>query len=99
MLNSNSLFGRYNLNILVTNDDGIYSDGLWAVVEELKHIGQVTVVAPDRDQSGAGTSVTLRLPVRLHKIKPVVGGVNAFRWRALLPIASSWLCALPSRMK
>jgi 5'-nucleotidase len=79
MLNSNSLFGDIILNILVTNDDGVYSDGLWAVVEELKPIGQVTVVAPDRDQSGAGTSVTLRLPVRLHKIKPLVGGVTAFR--------------------
>jgi len=67
------------LNILVTNDDGIYADGLWVVVKELQKIGKVTVIAPDRDQSGAGTSVTLRLPLRLHKIDPKVKNVDAYR--------------------
>jgi len=67
------------LNILVTNDDGIYADGLWAAVQELKKIGNVTVLAPDRDQSGTGTSVTLRLPLRLHKVEPKIPGVETFR--------------------
>jgi 5'-nucleotidase len=67
------------LNILVTNDDGVYADGLWAVVEELKKIGNVTVVAPDRDQSGAGTSVTLRLPLRLDQIKSPVEDVTTYK--------------------
>jgi len=67
------------LNILVTNDDGIYADGLWTAVEELQKIGKVTVVAPDRDQSGAGTSVTLRLPLRLHKISSPIKTVESYR--------------------
>jgi 5'-nucleotidase len=67
------------LNILVTNDDGIYADGLWSVVKELKKVGKVTVVAPDRDQSGAGTSVTLRLPLRLSQLKSPVEGVTSYK--------------------
>lgn len=67
------------MNILVTNDDGVYADGLWAVASELKKLGNVFIVAPDRDQSGAGTSVTLRLPVRVHKIKPLISGIDAYR--------------------
>ena len=66
------------MKILVTNDDGIYAEGLWALVKELRHIGTVTVVAPDRDQSGAGTSVTLRQPLRLSEIKSPLKGVNAY---------------------
>jgi 5'-nucleotidase len=79
MINSDSFLEVSWLNILVTNDDGIYADGLWAAVKELKKIGDVTVVAPDRDQSGAGTSVTLRLPLRLHKVDPKIQGVDTFR--------------------
>jgi 5'-nucleotidase len=47
------------LKILVTNDDGIAARGLWALVRELRRIAEVVVVAPDRDQSGIGTAVTL----------------------------------------
>ncbi len=43
--------------ILVTNDDGIDSDGLWAAVAALVPLGQVLVVAPDRQWSGAGRSM------------------------------------------
>ena len=46
-------------NILLTNDDGINSPGLWAMAESLTEVGQVTVVVPDRDQSGTGASMTL----------------------------------------
>lgn len=67
------------MNILVTNDDGIYSDGIWAVARELQQVGNVTVVAPDRDQSGAGTSVTLRSPLRLHKIAAPIEDISAYR--------------------
>ncbi|MBR97350.1 MAG: 5'/3'-nucleotidase SurE, partial [Dehalococcoidia bacterium] len=42
------------MNILLTNDDGIHSPGLWAIAEELAGIATVTVVVPDRDQSGMG---------------------------------------------
>ena len=43
--------------ILVTNDDGMFSDGLWVLARELKTIGDVMVVAPDREQSAIGTAV------------------------------------------
>jgi 5'-nucleotidase len=66
------------LKILVSNDDGVYADGLWALVKELQEIAEVTVVAPDRDQSGAGTSVTLRHPLRMFKIKAPLDGVAAY---------------------
>ena len=66
------------MKILVTNDDGVYADGLWQLVKELRDIGTVTVVAPDRDQSGAGTSVTLAQPLRLSRIKSPLKGVKAY---------------------
>jgi 5'-nucleotidase len=66
------------LKILVSNDDGVYSEGLWTLVKELTQIAEVSVVAPDRDQSGSGTSITLRHPLRMVKIKPPVNGVTAY---------------------
>jgi 5'-nucleotidase len=78
MINSNSFFGIDALNILVTNDDGIYADGLWRLAEELRKVGNVTIVAPDRDQSGAGTSVSLRLPIRFRKIRSIVDDIPAY---------------------
>lgn len=77
MINSNG-FGDRELNILVTNDDGVNADGLWKLVQVLAEIGTVTVVAPDRDQSGVGTSVTFRHPLRLNTVKSPVKGVRAF---------------------
>ena len=49
------------MEILVTNDDGINSPAISKLADVLKQYGNVTVVAPDRDQSGKGPSVTLRL--------------------------------------
>jgi len=72
------LFGGLLLRILVTNDDGVYADGLWALAKELRDVGTVTVVAPDRDQSGTGTSVTLRYPLRLTQIGSPLEGVDAY---------------------
>ncbi len=64
--------------ILVSNDDGIFAPGLWALVTELVNIGAVTAVAPDREQSATGTSVTLRNPLRVRKVTPVVENVATF---------------------
>jgi 5'-nucleotidase len=64
--------------ILVANDDGIFAPGLWALARELKNIDDVVAVAPDREQSATGTSVTLRQPLRVRKISPVVSDVNTF---------------------
>lgn len=77
MINSNS-FVENALKILVSNDDGVYADGLWALVRELRDIATVIVVAPDRDQSGVGTSVTLRHPLRMTEIRSPLDGVIAY---------------------
>ncbi len=66
------------MKILVTNDDGISADGLWALVKELRNIAQVMVVAPDREQSAVGTAVTLWQPLRIRKVKPVVPEVETY---------------------
>ena len=54
--------------ILVTNDDGITSHGIQALVEAMKEIGDVVVVAPDSPQSGMGHAITLNKPLRLDKV-------------------------------
>ena len=53
------------MKILVTNDDGIRAPGLWAAVDALRHVGEVFVVAPDREQSGVGASLTLHSSVKV----------------------------------
>ena len=68
------------MKILITNDDGIRSPGLWAAVEALKDAGEIFVVAPDREQSGVGASLTLHAPIRANEVSPAVnGGMNAIR--------------------
>lgn len=53
------------LKILVSNDDGIDSHGIGALVEALKEIGEVTVVAPRTEQSAVGHAITMKLPLRV----------------------------------
>lgn len=57
------------MRILVTNDDGIFSEGLKLLAAELAKVAEVWVVAPDREQSAAGHSLTLHRPLRLRKIE------------------------------
>ncbi len=52
------------MHILVTNDDGILSPGLALLAECCQPVGQVTVVAPDREQSGTSHSLTMHRPLR-----------------------------------
>lgn len=66
------------MKILVTNDDGIYAPGLWVMVKELQSVGQVIVVAPQREQSGVGTSISLRQAIKVEKIEPQLEGVEAY---------------------
>jgi len=54
--------------ILVTNDDGYESFGLIELAEALRAVGDVTVVAPDRDNSGVGHSISIHHPVRVTKV-------------------------------
>jgi 5'-nucleotidase len=66
------------MNILLSNDDGILSPGLWALAKELRDIAEITVVAPDREQSATGTMVTLRQPLRVHKIDALIPGIDTY---------------------
>ena len=56
--------------ILVTNDDGIYSEGLKKLADACRPHGDVIVVAPDREQSAASHALTLNRPLRLLQIQP-----------------------------
>jgi 5'-nucleotidase len=56
------------MRVLLTNDDGIHSPGLWAIAKSLEEIADLTVVVPDRDQSGKGASMTLLRPLTVEKI-------------------------------
>lgn len=57
------------LSILVSNDDGIFSDGLAALVNELQTIADVTIVAPDSQQSAVGHAITVHRPLRVREVK------------------------------
>ncbi|MGA2933668.1 MAG: 5'/3'-nucleotidase SurE [Methanomicrobiales archaeon] len=54
--------------ILLTNDDGIYSAGLWAAYEALSGFADVTIVAPASQQSAVGRSISIFEPIRVHDV-------------------------------
>src|SRR5829696_6451473 len=56
------------VRILLTNDDGIHSDGLTKLEEALRELGDVYVVAPASEMSGASHSLTLSRPLRIRRI-------------------------------
>lgn len=57
------------MRVLVSNDDGVDAPGIKMLADELRSAGhEVTVVAPDRDRSGASNSLTLDQPIRLRRI-------------------------------
>jgi len=64
------------LKILVTNDDGIYSEGIIILAKALQEIGEVFIVAPDREKSAIAHSLTLDRPLRVEKIKRNVYSVD-----------------------
>jgi len=66
------------MKILVTNDDGIQSEGLWTLVRELQKIAQITVVAPDGERSAIGTAVTLFQPLHVELVKSPLTGVTSY---------------------
>lgn len=57
------------MNILLTNDDGIYFEGLWALHRRLRDRHVVAVVAPDRERSAIGHAITLNEPLRAAWVK------------------------------
>lgn len=56
------------MRILVSNDDGVYAPGIRALANEMSSIAEVTVVAPDRNRSGASNSLTLTRPLRIKQL-------------------------------
>ncbi len=56
-----------SMNILLSNDDGFFAPGINELYDHLSKIAQVTVVAPDRNRSGASNSLTLDQPIRAQK--------------------------------
>lgn len=57
------------MHILVSNDDGYRAPGLSAMVEAVSDFGEVTVIAPNQDRSGASNSLTLTVPIRVEQIE------------------------------
>lgn len=56
------------MRVLVSNDDGVDAPGIRILAERLRAMGEVTVVAPDRDRSGASNSLTLSTPLRASRM-------------------------------
>ncbi len=56
------------MKILLSNDDGYRAPGLQVLASELARIGELSVVAPDRDRSGASNSLTLDVPIRAERL-------------------------------
>src|SRR5215212_10454821 len=55
------------MRILVSNDDGYFAPGITVLAEALANFGEVTVVAPERDRSGASNSLTLDRPLTVRR--------------------------------
>lgn len=65
--------------ILVTNDDGITAPGIYNLVEAVKDLGKVVVVAPDKPQSGMGHAITIGQPLRLHSVNTYFDGIESYQ--------------------
>jgi len=56
------------MRILITNDDGINAPGVYALYEEMKKVGEISIVAPDTEQSAIGHAITLSNPLRIREV-------------------------------
>ena len=65
--------------ILITNDDGITAPGIHNLVEAVKDLGKIVVVAPDKPQSGMGHAITIGQPLRLSAVSTFFDGVEAYQ--------------------
>ncbi len=64
------------MKILLSNDDGVYAQGLSILAEALQDMADICIVAPDRDRSGASNSLTLSAPIRIKEIRDKVVSVE-----------------------
>ena len=66
------------MRILVTNDDGIDSPGIWALAEAVSRVGEALIAAPGKQQSGVGTSISLHDGVDVAEVPSSIDGVRAY---------------------
>ena len=64
------------MRILISNDDGYSAPGIRALAQAMKRFGEVTVVAPEFNQSGASNSLTLTRPLMVQQVEERVYAVN-----------------------
>ncbi|WP_420267069.1 5'/3'-nucleotidase SurE [Candidatus Magnetominusculus dajiuhuensis] len=62
--------------ILVTNDDGVLSEGLMALFEAMKGVAEAVIVAPDRERSATSHSLTMHRPLRVTEVKENIYAIN-----------------------
>lgn len=65
--------------ILITNDDGITAPGIYNLVEAVKDLGKIVVVAPDKPQSGMGHAITIGQPLRLTSVNTHFGDIESYQ--------------------
>ncbi len=63
--------------ILITNDDGVMAPGIRHLIEAVRDLGKIVVVAPDKPQSGMGHAITIGFPLRLQQVK-IIEDVEAW---------------------
>jgi 5'-nucleotidase len=66
------------MNILVTNDDGIDSKGLWTLAKAMSRVGQVSIIAPDKERSGVGSCLSFRTDINIKQVACPIPGVCAY---------------------
>ena len=64
------------LRILLSNDDGVFAEGINTLANVLSDIADITIVAPDRNRSGASNSLTLESPLRVRQIADNIHSVQ-----------------------
>ena len=66
------------MKILISNDDGIAANGIRMLTKELSQEHDVYVIAPDRERSAAGHSLTLHTPLRVEELDPINGAKRSW---------------------
>ncbi|WP_022940873.1 5'/3'-nucleotidase SurE [Psychromonas hadalis] len=85
------------MSLLISNDDGVYAPGLEALYQSLKSISEVTVVAPDRNHSGASNALTLENPLRIQLLSNGFTSVSGTPTDCV-HLALNELCECPPQM-
>ena len=83
------------MRILLSNDDGYFAPGLAALAQSIGTVAEVTVVAPERDRSGASNSLTLDRPLTLRKSPSGFHYVNGTPTDCVHLAVTGWLSQLP----